>query len=601
MITIRRNQSAAARRRAFSLAELMIALMILGLGLLFIASALPAGLDYTKTTVDLSTADAAADYALDTLEANLRLAGDQIMDPRVFEVQGALPAELGLRQSTVFQPRLINTDATAVQPVDNVYEPFLKVRPVVMGNLQLISDASAVGEEIVDDGEATIRGYLFGPEFLGSGLLQSSLVLGIGTEITLEADYGPAQELVLPFARKVSLRFNPAVPALGRVYPPVEPLTQYRATSFFANDADYPTYLPRLGLGNLGTASVAEQQRERLKARDRRVGWTAFYRRVAYGSPGIGDDPYSNLGGGFPPAGTPEKLVLGDYLGAPGLPDDEERFGSNLDPASGNPNAVRARIAGEDDELTDPELYELIVVITARPSEQHRYARQFVGGGMNSFSAPSAVAPGASNAVEGRARLLPTPWLVVFESLPIPRNSGSLLAYNYRTNLSSRYLGNDAVGLTDRGPLEFRCSPEVGRLLPVGSVIIPAANDHYPHHTTVIGNPANPLAGQLINYPVPRRVGFVPHAPDTLPIYRVIDRPDPQTVVVENNGFAPWIAPEIESASPVANTNHLFPMWVIPPPYVELDSSGQPVFEGDNHILAVERRIVRLKTIADVE
>jgi hypothetical protein len=131
--------------------------------------------------------------------------------------------------------------------------------------------------------------------------------------------------------------------------------------------------------------------------------------------------------------------------------------------------------------------------------------------------------------------------------------------------------------------LRFTASEEYGALLPPGSIFIPAANDRAP---TVYG------ASGLMP-----RLGFVPSAPDTLPIYEVQERiqkaDNSYTIVVKNNGFYPWTN-NIEPPNP-----DLWPVWIVPPPYEEYssDSPPKPQYPNRNPIVAVSRRTARLREI----
>src|SRR5262249_37739607 len=119
---------------------------------------------------------------------------------------------------------------------------------------------------------------------------------------------------------------------------------------------------------------VGISSRESMKARDSRIAWTAFYRRA-----------------------------------------ESDRFDPGPDNIIGTTDDVR--VPG------DPHLIELIVVVTRRPSSQHRFALEDFPLPSVDFSQPPArVAPGANippaDAI-GWDRLAPTPWLVTFTSLPL--------------------------------------------------------------------------------------------------------------------------------------------------------------------------------------
>src|SRR5512140_928880 len=59
--------------RGFSLAELMIALGVLAMGLLVIGAALPVGIQYSRDTINQATGQAAVSYALDLIEAHIAI------------------------------------------------------------------------------------------------------------------------------------------------------------------------------------------------------------------------------------------------------------------------------------------------------------------------------------------------------------------------------------------------------------------------------------------------------------------------------------------------------------------------------------------------
>jgi len=479
----------------------MIALVILGLGLLFIAAALPAGLEYTRQTVDLATAEAAADYAGQLLELNLRTSH------RLYDWEIQETANIWHRLDNVHRPRREVTGIPGMPPrwaVHPTYEPFIKVRPLVTGNVRFGVGRGNPRRDIVDDTESVITAYLN----------------AVGVTIPpapLETDFDPSARTGL------SLAENPGLPGLARVYPPVTPVTTFNIRDFFdrdPNDERYPTYAARQG----GTLPLEKQRRELEKALDARVAWTAFYRRVAYDDPG------------------PDSL-----------------FGT------------------DDDIQADPLLYELIIVVTRRPTLRHRFPRQNILTGVRAFERPTAWGGGGANPPDDEAvgtdRLAPMPWLVIFSD-PLPLLDPGL--YDSRAG-SDRTI---STGFVESPTLIFHCTPEVGRLLPPGSVFIPAANDDYPVDPL---NPGMPLA---------RRTGFVPHAPDSVPIYEVIERPDAETVVVANNGYYPWVA----SGNP-ADTQ-AWPVWVIPPAFVERDGRGQPAYERQSPVIRVVRRLVRLHEVA---
>ena len=159
------------------------------------------------------------------------------------------------------------------------------------------------------------------------------------------------------------------------------------------------------------------------------------------------------------------------------------------------------------------------------------------------------------------------PWLVVFNALP------ALPPYDPTLN-SGRPI---QPGAPEPPTLQFLADACTGPLLPAGSIFIPAVNDRSPN--AIVGVPGDQVAG------------FVPHAPDVLPIYEVIDRianaDGTFNIIVKNNGFYPWTL-DIEPMH--------WPVWVIPPAFKELDGNG-PVYEDSSPIVAVARRIIRFREL----
>jgi hypothetical protein len=333
------------------------------------------------------------------------------------------------------------------------------------------------------------------------------------------------------------LALHPPLPGVIRVYPPIEPVTTFSVVNFFSGahgGREYHRYMPRYA--TLGNEPGGQLDREREKCLDRRVAWTVFYRRVAYDEPGL-----------------------------------DGIFGT------------------ADDVTTDPLVYELIIVITRRTTSNHRYPRQDVrGNDTQAFEQPQAHVPGGppelDDALVGSDRLAPMPWLVTFvsnqnDALPLrdPDNEYVVLPDGDRVLVAD---------FADPPTLTFRCTPQVGVLLPVGSVFIPAVNDHFRR---------DPDTGMVL----PRQSGFVPHAPHTVPIYEVVEVQEGRDVdeswgiIVKNNGYYPWVADPGDPTYP-----RYWPVWVIPPAFVERDRNGQPVFEDRSPILSVVRRVVTLHEVA---
>ncbi len=523
--TVRRSPFAPAtgayRPRGFSLAELMIALVILGLGLLFIAAALPAGLEYTRQTVDKANAEAAGSYALNEIEAALRTSRDLYDHGLAAQVPPVVE-----RLDCVQRPR--RRVALAGQPVvytpDDKYEPMFKVRPLVTGNI--VFGPTSTERELVDDTEQVISAY-----FTAMGMTF--------TQDPLEYDFNRNAGLGL------SLGETPVLPGVARVYPPIAPVLPFDARDFMQNQSPYPQYLARyLPANNVLTA--AQRRSEREKAFDRRVGWTAFYRRVSY----------------------------------------------EITDPDGAPNSG-------DEYAADPLTYELIVVVTRRTTRQnHRFARQDLSvSGIRAFERPQATGayfsdpspnpptPGFVGTDGGGDRLAPTPWLVVFDTTqPFPASPTLVRGTDYyetfpdtaNLNYMERTLSANFVAPPT---ISFVCTTEVGQLLAEGSILIPAFNDqrYLP--------PAGGGAAQA--------VGFIPSAPESLPIYEVLevtDGPNPdtqKTVVVKNNGYYPWLNPNL------ALDARNFPFWIIPPCFAER-AGGQPVYDRTSPVLRVFRETIQM-------
>jgi hypothetical protein len=509
----------------------MIALVILGLGLLFIAAALPVGLKYTEETVNQATGEAAGQFALEQLELCLRTSGDDLYEPSL----ALLSPSIIERLDNIHRPR----DQTPFMPPKYVlqptYEPVLKVRPLAVGNIGMSrvgSDPQARGAELVDDAEAAIGVYL--ENFLVS-------VWGINlSPQTKKREFDFAYS-VMP---TLSLVNNPVLPGLARVYPPVEPVTRFTVGNFYDDDPAYPTYASRVTTQYESGALTSDQQlRERQKALDRRVAWTAFYRRLSYkGDPG----PDGNWFAPPPPAGP-------------------------------------------DDIADAPLRYELIVVVTRRPTVNHRFPRQDLSAAnLATFQTPSALSSTADDDPVGVDRLAPMPWLVTFDSSqgtnwvsPQLTMGTDYAAFVPDSANNPFYMERVLLpdNFADPPTLTFRCTPEVGVLLPLGSILIPAVNDQR-YGPAVLG--------------VRPRAGFVPSAPEALPMYEVVEvsegaAGEPWSIVVENNGYYPWLA---DPSQPQA-----WPVWVIPPAFAERDSSGQPVYERTSPIVAVVRRTVTLREV----
>lgn len=478
-------RAVAARLRAgaaagFSIAELMIALVILGIGLLFIAAALPVGIEFTRKTVDLASGESAGDYAIEQIKKFARTS-------RKFIPGNLTDPNNEVRLDAFFRPRdasKANEFYPPLAPSATSPAPFFVVRPLIGQNLNLTPPNYN-------------NGYLFPVGDLGEQLLRLAYSSIAGAPLPWRENDDDAFLAGVPGASaSLSLYAYPSHPVWARVYPALAPdidttaspnlgLGQFEPAQFFA-----APYAPRKLLGVQETERIAS----------RRIVWTAFYRRVSYA------------------------------------------------------------------QDSDPLLYEMIVVVSRRLTDKHRFARQ----SLTTFN-PTLPAAAIPSDLTGSDRLVPEPWLIAFQNpgggSALPTLPAFTPIFDAQNQLVDRVLDGSVVGV----PLTFRCTTEVGRLLPVGSIIIPAVNQPLPQPP-----------GQLV-------VGFVPHSADTLPIYEVADRPDDNTIVVKANGYWPWVNPP--------NPEALFLCWVIPPAFTERDASGEPVFERKSPVLSVIRRTIRIPEI----
>ncbi len=229
---------------------------------------------------------------------------------------------------------------------------------------------------------------------------------------------------------------------------------------------------------------------------------------------------------------------------------------------------------------SDPALYEFVVVVTKRPSENHRYplgvpskmtvAAATADQGLNVASNANQGSNEGSNAelslgyYNGDDVSTPIPWLVRFEQLPSPP-----LGFE---NDDAATPTNNQVSST----LSFRVSADLSALFPVGAVFLPARNDDDPYWMKSGGD-----------------VGLGPRAPTALPVYEVIERPDDTTVVTAFNGFYP-------RATDTTGNNgtpdvRLWPVWVVPP---TVTGSGDNLeFSEESPVVAVSRRYIRVREL----
>lgn len=229
------------RRRGFSLAELMVALAVLALGLLVIGAALPVGVRYTRQSIDMATGQAAAEQALNLIEQNLSL------PETILDLSGGQIREPGL-----FQPR---SQPTADPPgeLDPGYEPLIKVRPLFTHCIDARPGSGTYGQQVPWDGKVGVEDRI--REWL-------TAIFGAGNN-TKECD---------PTAINNGPWLRPALSSVALAYPPISADLPYVPGSFLGTGGfEVSKYVPK-------PVSPAEA----LKALERRVTWTAFYRRVSY-------------------------------------------------------------------------------------------------------------------------------------------------------------------------------------------------------------------------------------------------------------------------------------------------------------------------------
>lgn len=225
------------RRRAFSLAELMIALALLGMGLLVIGGALPIGARYLEESANLATGEAAVQYGLDLMEQSLVLRGS-VLDPDRPGDWSRPKWETG-----VFVPR----EETTGQ-FNRVWEPVIKVRPLPVGYALL-------------PGPNPPDPWQNGPE--------SQIMRWFGG-LPPEARF----KETCP-ATGVEAFLRPPLPLSAMVYPPLA------GDGGWARPRDFvqsPYAVPQ------GCDPTVWAR----KLDTRRVSWIGFYRRVGYG---VGSDP----------------------------------------------------------------------------------------------------------------------------------------------------------------------------------------------------------------------------------------------------------------------------------------------------------------------
>lgn len=473
-------------RGAFSLVEMMIALVILAFGLLIIGAALPIGLDYNRKSADLAVGEAVTDFAFEVIQTHVRNGYHSA------GIDGTLNTNDDAYVGELFRP----WDRPGNPPGSpNAWEPRIKVRPLVMCNV----DASTRKDEVPE------LWHLFGP---GTTSTESpeSIIAKWRDSFPLGAPPPPWYQAI----DEADLYVSSSIPTAVRVYPPVTPDRPFNVRDYFAKPPSDPggRYGQRPATWP-GSPSLANRGSETSEALNRLVSWVAFYRRATSYQPGA-----------------------------------------------------------------DDSAYEVIVVAAKRPSPEHRFARQDISGGNNAgvFNQPVAVPwPSPNLGQSGPDRVSPTPWLVTFKKLP--------LLPTFDTVAGQRRI--DPPITVAAATLDFECTREVAWLLPPGSIFIPARNEEL----------SSPYADGR------RLAGFVPHAPQSLPIYEVVERiaprraTDPYVIKVKNNGHYPYAEP-LSGGYPNPDQ---WPVWVVPPAVTSSRTSppNRQLFDRASPIIGYARRVMR--------
>ncbi len=659
-------------RAGFSLAEMMIALAVLGMGLLIIGAALPLGVRYTRESINLAKGEAAGEHALDTIGRMVRLRpyayvdtpDDPLATRYVYDGvyrQWGGPDEDG--------------DGIVEYGEGRAAASIVQVWPLVMNNIEFSGGDDPV--ELPDDSA-----------FVGA----LDWLDGWYTELGLVPDdvCGYVDDPVM----------MPAVSALERVYPPVNGEVPHGVDEFYDNP--YPQPVP------------LQPGEQRKVVEDSMIGWTALYRRVspatsargqrlyefiavttrrpgpAYGF-AVQDDtsafaqPQAALGDSvlLKRAAPVPWLVCFEALPYDGLPPDDVggkgplTFGCSPEVGKLLPEGsvfFPAVISGMDATHVgvsfggagEKKLQSFQVYVDGAPVVNDAFDRNWaplplcaypvagydywcyeidptrglvwkldgrevgaLSGGWGSwkdasktwgiFESAPVTQPGgvpASQTEIGHATPGIGPALVKLPVFDPPVNT---LSVTVDVDLS---VGQSvSLGFFDEG-IGLDLLSNVGRAwarvtrrteLEVEVEFFRGPGESCP----VIDPPATVSAVTTLTvgfdfvafvaYVEVGRGGIiiirreflwasqqppsrlVPRVTGALPVFKVIERPDESTVIVENNGFAPWTV-DLEPFGA------LWPVWVIPPAYKDA-ADGQPVFDDRSPVLSVTRRYLNLRSV----
>ncbi len=252
----------SARTQAFSLAELMIALAILGFGLLIIGASLPIAMRYTKETIDRDTGAAACESAFGLLEQVLTIPR-KVRDP---SVAGAAAYDYVVRPSPVFVPR--KDPATSPNAdFDATHTPLLKVRALLTQNIA----ASATPTNL-----ATSVGWQWGNEYPLQSNIPFFVESLVTTWVSTASGIGSGDaNWSLEIDRDFPVAFmRPSISSSALAFPSIGGLQDYQPKNFY--DA-FPQamYAARTPAGE-AYLDVAK------RVMAERIHWTAFYRRASY-------------------------------------------------------------------------------------------------------------------------------------------------------------------------------------------------------------------------------------------------------------------------------------------------------------------------------
>lgn len=562
-----RGRSVAVR--AFSLAEMMVALIILGFGLLVIGAALPIGYRYTQQSTDLANGEVAVEGMLDQLEQYLRMSFADTFDGAAAGARPCIDPIARPRQEWTGVRPVTIVPVPASEPRD-WWEPRIKVWPLLPEVLDFnadMSSAGAISSSMLTSRDPAaydpVRNMTLGMarQWLST---QPFVIVNRAADAMFVAGPNPGDNFPVYLEAADANRTLPGVPLGMLTFPPIETgLDPALGTgSLMRMGAPYWTFdRPSSGFGGGGnTAGVTAFAGQLAKMKDRRVTFAVFYRRVDYGDPGANQLP-----------GTIGTVGPGD------------------------------------DNIGDPTVYELIVVAMRRPTNQHRYPVYDIAAAAGSAfnpATPNYSPPMATISGRSASSPVPIPMLVSF----LPNKGGGDWVLDQVTssppppplfiNVSDRVLNTPTHSPET---ITVRASEWVGAMMPEGTVFIPAVNDDWADSLNPILAPTASVVAQAAARIPARLAGFLPHSPQTLPIYTVKERrlvnsvqPAHYLITFDCHGVYPWADPTLPGASTYGPGPADWPVWIIPPAYVELDRNGRPVFDSSATVLSVGRRIVRL-------